>query len=286
MQQKRIEIITDSTCDIPQHLIDQYQLIVQPYILIWGDREYRDRVDISAEEYYRRMQVEKELPTTSLATVHDFTASYQCARERGADEIVILLVSGSLTGALRTAKMAANDFPIPVHVYDSRSVSMGLGWQVLSALRAREAGGDVTEILAAADSIRRRVHLYVYLETLYYAYRSGRIGNARRLMGAMLNVKPLVYVNHEEGLVEGGGMAISRKRGLELLYQKFFALLDTRKPMHVTVLQGNAQADAEVFMKRVENDYHPVELLTNFPCPILGLYTGPGAFAFCGYSEE
>jgi DegV family protein with EDD domain len=286
MSSKRIEIITDSTCDIPQHLIDYYQLIVQPYILIWGSQQYRDRVDISPEEYYTRMAVEKELPTTSLATIHDFASVYQCARERGADEIVILLVSGALTGAVQTAQMAANEFPIPVHIVDSRSVSMGLGWQVLAALRAREAGGGVPEILSAADSIRRRVHLYVYLETLYFAYRSGRIGNARRLMGAMLNVKPLLYVNHEEGLVEGGGMAISRKRGLELLYHKFFALLDTRRPMHITVLQGNAQQDAEVFMKRMKNEYHPVELLTNFPCPILGLYTGPGAFALCGYSDE
>jgi DegV family protein with EDD domain len=261
-------------------------LVVQPHILIWGSQQYRDRVDISAEDYYTRMQVEKELPTTSQATIHDFATAYQCARERGADEIVILLVTGALTGAPRSAKMAAEEFPIPVHVVDSRSVSMGLGWQVLAALRAREAGGGVAEIIEAAEHVRRRVHLYVYLETLYYAYRSGRIGNARRLMGAMLNVKPLLYVNHEEGVIEGGGMAISRKRGLELLYQKFFALLDTRRPMHITVLQGNAQADAEVYMKRVENEYHPVELLTNFPCPILGLYTGPGALALCGYSED
>jgi DegV family protein with EDD domain len=281
----RIEIVTDSTCDIPLPLVEQYAIIVQPHVVIWGERQYRDRVDLQPEEFYRLLRTEKTMPTTSQASAQDFAGVFRQARERGAEAVVAILVSGALSGAIQSAQMAAAEAGIPVTIHDSRGATMSLGWQVLAAARAREAGGGVAEMLAAAERVRQRVQLYICLDTLEYVYRGGRIGNARRLVGAMLNIKPLIYINHEAGIVEAGGMAMTRRKGLEMLYQKFFSLVDSSGPLHVAVMHGDAARDAAEMCERVRRDHHPAELLTNITGPALGINTGPKAIALCGYSE-
>lgn len=285
MAAKRIGLITDSTCDIPLSLIEQYSIIVQAHVIIWHGRQYRDRVEIQPEEFYRRLGTESDLPTTAQASVQDFAGTFQHVYECGAQEIVAVLVNSGFSGAIQSARKAAEEMKIPVHIHDSRGTTMSLGWQVLAAARARERGGDVADMLAAAEDVRKRVQLYICLETLEYVARGGRIGHARRLLGTMLNIKPLIFINHEAGIVEPGGMAMTRHKGLDLLYSKFFSRVNVKKPMHIAVLHGDAAQDAAKMLDRVQADYHPAELLTNITCPALGINTGPQAIALCGYSE-
>jgi DegV family protein with EDD domain len=285
MASKRIEIITDSTCDIPPVLVEQYSIVVQPHVVIWGESQYRDRVDMQPEEFYRRLSKDSVMPTTSQATVPDFAAQYERARERGADEVVVIIVSSKLSGAYQSARMAADEAKLPVTVYDSRGVSMSLGWQVLAAARARETGDDVADMLAAAERVRQYVHLYICLDTMEYLYRGGRIGNARRLVGAMLNIKPMIYIDHEEGIVEAASVTMTRRKSLETLYKKFFSLVDATPPIHIAVLHGDAASDAATMFDQVQQEYHPDELLTNITGPALGINTGPKAIALCGYHE-
>jgi DegV family protein with EDD domain len=285
MASKRIEIITDSTCDIPAALIEQYSIVVQPHVIIWGEHQYRDRVDLQPVEFYRRLTIEPVMPTTSQATVPDFAAAYERARERGADAVVAILVSSGLSGAYLSASSAAREARLPVSVFDSRGATMSLGWQVIAAARVREAGGDVADLLAAADRVRQRAQLYIGLDTLEFLYRGGRIGNARRLVGAMLNIKPLIYVEHATGIVEAGGMALTRRKSLDMLYSKFFSLMDVNRPLHVAVMHGDAEQDAAEMFDRVHREYPQAEVLTNITGPALGINTGPKAIALCGYCE-
>lgn len=285
MVAKNIQIITDSTCDIPKDLIEQYSILVQPHVLIWNGRSYRDRVDMEPEEFYQRLEVEQALPTTAQASVQDFAHIFQQAYEQGAEEIVALLVNSGFSGAIQSARKAAEEAKLPVHIYDSRGASMSLGWQVLAAARAYERGGDAADMLLAAEAVRKRVQLYICLETLEYVARGGRIGRARKLLGTMLNIKPLIFINHEAGIVEPGGMAMTRHKGLELMFKKFFALMKPGRSMRLAVLHGDAEQDAAEMLERVKREYSPVELLTNITCPALGINTGPQAIALCGYSE-
>ncbi len=284
MASQRIALITDSTCDIPPNLIEQYSILVQPHVLIWNGQQYRDRVDLQPEEFYRRLQAESVLPTTAQASVQDFAAIFQRARDQGAEEIVAVLVNSGFSGAIQSARKAAEESPIPVHIHDSRGATMSLGWQVLAAARAREQGGNAADMVAAAETVRRRVQLYIGLDTLEYVARGGRIGRARRLLGSMLNIKPLIFVNHEVGIVEPGGMALTRGKMLELLYKKFFSLVTVDLPMRIAVLHGDAARDAAEMIERIRREFHPLELLTNITCPALGINTGPHAIALCGYS--
>ena len=280
-----IALVTDSTCDVPAELLEQYNIIVQPHVIIWGQEQFRDRVDLLPEDFYRRLGSSTIHPTTSQATIHDFAGTFRAACQQGAREIVAIIVSGALSGAMQSVINAAKETPVPVHIHDSRQASMGLGWQVLAAARARAAGGGAAEMLAAADQVRQKMQLIIYLDTLEYLYRGGRIGNARRMIGAMLNIKPLIAVDHDSGLVEPVGAAITRKRGIDQVLHQFFAKVDPARPLRVAVLHGDAAPDAERLLEHIRENYHPVELLTNITTPTLGIHTGPRAVALAGYSE-
>ncbi|TLN21559.1 DegV family protein [bacterium] len=285
METNQIAILTDSTCDLPDALIDQYGILVIPHIVIWGDQQYRDRVDIQPAEFYQRLTHDPQRPTSSQAGIPDFVQAYEQAASRGAKEIIMLTVSSAMSGAFQMAKNAARLVKIPVRVVDSKGPTMTLGWQVLAAARACAAGLDLQGVLDAVENVRKSLVQFVAMDTLEYLQKGGRIGNAVKWVGGLLQVKPLVSINHQTGLVEPEGLARTHKNLVEMLYTKFFASLKGSQNLHVAVLHGNVPAEAEALAARIADEYHPCELLINMTGPVLGINTGPGALALCGYAE-
>jgi DegV family protein with EDD domain len=298
MNQHRVALITDSTCDIPQDLIEQYDITVVPLHVIWGNETFRDRIDLQPQAFYRRLTEDPKYPTTSHPTPEGFLATYQAAIQAGAREIVVITLSSELSGAFGAASQAGTMIENPVHVFDSKGTTMSLGWQVLAAARARQAECNASvdseqaqAMIRAADEVRRRVALYVSLDTLEYLHKGGRIGGAARFIGSLLNVKPLVYVDHETGRVEAAGQVRTRRRGLDTLYSRFFETLDAVEAspagrLHIAVMHGDAPQDALRIIARIEGEHPGAELLTNITGPVLGVHTGPRAIALCGYLEE
>ncbi|MFO7741272.1 MAG: DegV family protein [Anaerolineae bacterium] len=285
MNDHRVALITDSTCDIPGALVDRHEIIVVPMHLIWGDKTFRDRVDMAPETFYHRLTEDAEYPTTAHPTPEGFLATYEKAIRAGAEEIVVIAISSEQSGAFQSASQAGTMIDPPVHVFDSKSNTMGLGWQVLAAARARERGANASAMIEAADGVRQHLAHYVFLDTMEYLHKGGRIGGATRLIGSLLDIKPLVYVDRETGRVEAAGRVRSRRRGLETLYKRFFDQLDARKRMHIAVMHGDAPEDAQEIANRIEEEYSPEELLVGITGPVLGVHTGPGAIALCGYTD-
>ena len=170
-----IGIVTDSTCDIPQPLLDQHGIIVVPQVLIWGDREYHDRIDMQPAEFYERLAADRQPPRSSQPTRLDFSSAFANAVEHGASSIVALVLSSTLSGSIDNAKMAAAECVVPVEVIDSRATSMGLGWQVLAAARAVENGLDLRGVLERVNLVRGRIVQLAALDTLEYVRKGGRV---------------------------------------------------------------------------------------------------------------
>lgn len=286
MQKHTIALITDSTCDIPDELIQQYDIIVVPEVLIWGEETLHDRVDITPEAFYERLGHDTTLPTTTQPSPGDFEKVYRQAIADGAQKLVVITISSGLSGTYQTAKQVADQMDVPVHVVDSKGPTMSLGWQVLAAARARAEGATAEEMIARADAVRSKLVQIVCLDTLEYLHRGGRIGGAQRFIGGLLDIKPLVEIDHQTGLVEASGQARTRRKSIELLLERFFGGLDTTKPMHVAVMHGNAPDEAAALADRIRTTYAPVELLINITGPVLGVNTGPGTLALCGYTED
>lgn len=281
-----IGILTDSTCDIPEALLERYGITMIPNTVIWGNQQYRDRIDLLPEEFYARLIQDPERPTTSTPSPSDFQQAYQAAMDQGADALVVLTVSSAMSGVYQLALNAAQSMNIPVEVIDSKGPTMSLGWQVLAAARARDAGAALPEIAAAAKRVRANLVQLVYMDTLEYLKRGGRIGQAAQWVGVMLKVKPIVMINHQTGLVEPMSLARTHRAGVETLYNKFNSLLLGKKNLHIAVLHGNNPAEAQELAEQIQKDLSPSELLINMTGPVLGVNTGPGALALCGYGEE
>jgi len=207
----KIQIIADSTCDIPQELIEQYGIRVVPNYVIWGTEEYLDRVTLKAEDFYSRLVTDPLKPTSAQATVQDFNKFFVEAMSDGAEEIIVLTVSAAMSGDYQSAVNAAKTTPVPVHVVDSKGPTMTLGWQTLAAARAVAEGLDARAVLQRVDEVRQKLAQFVTMDTMEYLQRGGRLGSAVKWVGTLLNIKPLVQINHKTGLVEAVSIARTHK---------------------------------------------------------------------------
>lgn len=286
MPDHTIALITDSTCDLPPALREQYAINVVPLSIIWGNEQLRDGVDIQPDAFYARLVADPTYPTTSQPTPQDFLNVYERVQRQGAKEIVAITISRAMSGTYESAQLAAPIVGIPVHLVDSKSNSMSLGWQVLAAARARAAGGDVAAMVAAADAARKTMAYIITLDTLEYLRKGGRIGGASAFIGTLLNFKPQIVVNHETGMVEAGRRSRTRQKALQAMYDDFFAQLDTRKKMRVAVLHNATLPEAEAMAARVQVEFAPAELIISIVAPVLGVHTGPRAIALVGYTED
>jgi len=280
-----IAIITDSTCDIPDELIRQYGITIVPHIIIWGEEQFRDRVDMQPLEFYERLVKDPIYPSSSQAGVPDFQQAYEAAEKRGATEIITLTVSSAMSGAFRMAQEAAELVKIPVSVVDGKGPTMSLGWQVLTAARMRDAGESVKTILESLDILKTRLVQYVCMDSLDFLRKGGRIGNAVKWLGGALHIRPLVTINHQTGLVDPVSLARTHSGIVDLMYKKFFGHFQEGDKLHIAVLHGNNPAEAAQLAERIHNEFHPVELLVNITGPVLGINTGPNALALAGYAE-
>lgn len=283
---QQIALVTDSTCDIPAEWREQYGITVVPLTIVFDDRQYLDGVDLTAEQFYERLPREPHHPTTSQPTPRAFLEAYQQAAAQGAEEILVITISSAMSGTIESARRAAQEASLPVHVVDGKNNSMGLGWQVIAAARARENGGGLAEMLAAAEQARKNMVYYISLDTIEYLSKGGRISEAAKFLDSILRIKPLIFVRPETGTVGAALPARSRKAALEGLYREFFHHIRPGGALHVTVLHNNALEEAEELAEQVRREYSPKEMFISIVSPVLGVHTGPRAIALCGYTES
>ncbi|MRS04430.1 DegV family protein [bacterium] len=281
----RVALVTDSTCDIPDEWVKQYDITIVPLTIVFGDQVYLDRVELSAKDFYRRLPNEKFPPTTSQPAPGLFLEAYRQAAEKGAEQVLVITISSAMSGTIESARRAAEESPIPVTILDGKNNSMGLGWQVITAARKREAGASLDEMAEAALAVRDRMVYYISLDTIEYLTRGGRIGDAARFLNSFLQIKPLINVKPETGTVGASLPARSRKSAIEGLYKEFFRKLQATANLHIAVLHNDALEEAQALAERVRAEFSPAELFITIVSPVLGVHTGPRAIALCGYAE-
>ena len=282
----RVALVTDSTCDIPEIWRQQYDITVVPLTIIFGNETYLDGVEMTAEEFYERLPKDRYHPTTSQPTPEAFLKAFREIAAKGAEEIITIAISSAMSGTIESARRAAEEVSIPVHLVDSKTNSMGLGWQVIAAARAQEAGGDLQAMLAAAAQVRKTMAYYISLDTIEFLSKGGRISEAARFLDSILQIKPLIYVRSDTGTVGAGIPARSRKGAIDGVYKEFFRHFNPDQRLHITVLHNNALPEAEELAERVQREHPPKEIIIQIVSPVLGVHTGPRAIALCGYAEN
>lgn len=278
---RRIAIITDSTSDMSPENREKYQITVVPLYLVWGQEDMRDGVDINNAAFYERLQKDPVHPKTSQPTPNDFV---KVIENIDADEIVIITISSKLSGTYESACAARDVVDIPVHVFDSLSVSMGLGFQVLAAARTREEGGDSEAMLAAAQAVRDNISVLFTVDTLEYLHKGGRIGGAAKLMGTALQLKPLLVVDNVTGMIDAAEKTRTRKKALRRVIEATFERVDPSKPMRVGILHAAALDEAQSLFDEIQSTYNPLEIMISEITPVLGVHGGPGVVGIGAYN--
>lgn len=280
-----VVLITDSTSSIPADLVKQYGIIVIPMHIIWGQEDMLDGVEITTQQFYHRLARDPIHPMTSQPNPTQFVEAIEKAKAAGAKEAIVIAISTKLSKTIDSASQAKDMVDIPVRIFDSKSSGMGLGWQLVAAARAQEAGGDSAAMLAAAEKARQHMALMLTVDTLDYLHKGGRIGGAARLFGTALNIKPQLYVDHQTGTIQPGEKTRTRKKSLDSVYKAFFDVMDTSRPMYITVHHAAAAEDGEEMAARIRAEYKPQELnIADLP-PVVGVHVGPGALGIAGYYD-
>ena len=191
-----VRIVVDSTSDIPHDRAQALGIEVAPLVVLFGDEEFRDGVDLTADEFYRKLTSSSVTPTTSTPSVGTFQEAYRKVIYEGADAVLEISLASKLSGtfsnATQAAKTVSAETGVPIEVIDSGTVSGGFGMPAEIVAREAQQGASLEQVKAHAQSMLARVRLYAALDTLEYLKRGGRIGGARALLGSLLNVKPIV----------------------------------------------------------------------------------------------
>lgn len=269
-------IVTDSTAWIPREFIDQYNITVAPQVLIWGEETLNDGVDIQPQEFYARIKTAKVMPTTSQVPIVTMQNIFEGLLDKGFD-VLGVFISSKLSGTMQSAiqgREALSKGQDKVHIVDSQSTAMAMGFQVLAAARAVADGASVVDAMAVAEKARDHTGVYFAVETLEFLHRGGRIGGAARLIGTALNMKPVLAV--VDGRVEAierirtKGKAIDRV--LELVAEK----TKGQSPIRIATLHANAPEEARDLLDRATKELNAAESLFSEVSPVVGNHAGPG----------
>ena len=272
----KIGIVTDSTCDLPHYLIEQHELEVIPCILVLDGKEYLDGIDITREDFYKRLPSIQTHPTTAAPSIGDFTSRYESLLSRGCDHVLSLHAAGALTSLLNIARQASNDFLDRVTCVDSTSLSLGLGFQVLAAAEAAELG--LKAALEAIDSTRRRLRVYAALDTMENLKRSGRVPAVITMLGSLLNVKPLIELTDSQ--VKPLGAARTTHQANEKMLD---LLLQNRELERLAILHTGAEPRAKDFLNAVMQKAirsMPRDILMVNVTTVIGTHVGPNGLGF------
>jgi DegV family protein with EDD domain len=267
-----VKIVTDSVSDIPPHVVQELGITVIPVLVRFGEEVYRDGIDMTTDQFYERLVHSKFLPATSVPAPAIFAETYDRVAEE-TDEILVITLTSRLSGihdvALQSVGLMKRK--CRVEVVDSQWAVMPQGFVVMKAARVAQDGASFEEVLDIAHRNISRVDMRASLNTLEYLKKGGRIGRAQALLGAMLNVKPIITL--KDGIVEPAGRVRSRAKAMDLLYE-FAAGYSHIEEMAVEA--AACPEDSDALVERLGNIFPKERIYRSGTTPVIGTYTGPG----------
>jgi len=278
----QVKIVTDSTAYLSPEEIARYDVHVVPLKVIFGADAYSEGIDITTEEFYRRIATAKAFPTTSQPSVNDFTRIYSELAQRG-HPILSIHISSKLSGAVNSATAARVELPqAQIEVVDSLSIAMRM--LVTPAAEAAAKGVPLPQLKASIEKLNASINAVGALDTLEYLWKGGRIGRAQALLGTMLRIKPVLAF-------EGGELKVLAKprtahKAIGYIMELMAERAKGSAPIHAMVVHTHAAELALMLKEEVQARFNCAELGFVELGPALGTHIGPGFFGIGFYSEQ
>jgi DegV family protein with EDD domain len=271
-----IRIITDSACDIPVDIAERLSITVVPLSIRFGNDEYVDREGLSPSEFWAKCNESSDLPETAAPSPGAFQASFEAAREAGADGVVCITLSSELSATFQAARAAAEAMaPYPVNVVDSRAVTMAQGLLVIDAAEFAATGASFDEVVAHTGHNVPLTGVVGALDTLEHLKKGGRVGGAQALLGSMLSIKPLLEL--ADGKVAEAGRARTRAKALAQISK----LVHEQAPYARLAVAHGSASDLDTLLGLLGDVETDVPIVVTEIGSVVGTHGGPGIIGIC-----
>ena len=266
-----IAVVTDSTADLPAALLARYPIAMVPLVVNWDGQTYRDKLDLSTAEFYRRLRTSRSLPKTGAPSLAAFESAFREQLE-GHGGVICINLAAKLSGTFEVARRAAQTVdPTRIGVVDSGSVSICTAWLVELAAQSAEQGLELEAIVGQLEDARKRLRILALLETLEFLQRGGRIGRAAALAGTLLSVKPILSVK------DGEVAPLERVRTMNGAVRRLVELVVGLGPVErLGVIDGDAAANAAEVARQLHAHFPDLAIDRGELGPVVGTHGGPG----------
>ena len=266
-----VKIVTDSVSDISPEIAGELGITVVPLNVVFGSTIYRDGVDITTEEFYRKLEDSHVLPTTSTPPLQTFIEVYERLAEE-TDEIMVITISRKLSATGESALKAIESVEkkCRIEVVDSRWAMMAEGLLAIAAAKAARNGASLDELIELTEHNSSRMGMRLAFDTLEYLKRGGRIGKARALMGSMLGINPILGI--KDGEVFPFGRERSRAKAIEHLHQfvESYSTID-----ELSVEDATTPVETEGLIDKLRTKFPRERIYRSKLSPVIGTNTGP-----------
>ena len=271
---EKIALITDSASDISVELLEKNKIKLLPFKVIYSDREYEDRIDITPQMMYERLNT--EIPTTSLPSIEKMTNIFKEAIDEGCTHAIIITISAAFSGTYNAVRLVCEDFPeLETFVFDSKTLTMAEGAMVLEAAKLISEGKSFKEITEILPVYREKIDLFFTIDTLEYLQKGGRIGKVAGTIGELLNLKPIITVA-DDGTYRTAAKARGSKQSVSKLIEIFKGYLEKGK-YKAWILDGDGLDKVQSLYEEIKDLPNVVECkIAGTIGPALGVNTGPG----------
>lgn len=268
-----IKIIVDSTCDIELSMQETLDIDILPLTVHFGDKEFRDGIDISKKEFFKRLREATKSPTTSQVTPGAFEQLFKQYTDEG-HEVIVLTIASLLSGTYQSAHIAKTGVESDqIHLIDSETTTMGLAWLVHQAIALRDQGLDAETIVKELEAMKKRIVIYAMIENLEYLKKGGRLSSVGATVGTILNLKPIIQIKH--GVINVAQKARGNTKAHKwIISQVLEDGIDTSKP----VFFGHTDAadQLEPFINASVEKLSPSSVETTEIGITIGAHGGPG----------
>ncbi len=275
-----VAVVVDSTADIPAALRDEYNITVVPLTVLFGNETFLDGVEMTGDQFYKRLVEGSVHPKTSQPAPGQFVEAFErLARDH--DGIVSIHLSGKLSGTVQSARQAAELVPhVPIRVIDSGSVSMGFGYLAIEAACMAQNGQNLEQIADEIEAMAQRAYVWAALDTLKYLERGGRIGGARAFLGTLLSVKPIIQI---KGEVLPSEQVRTHKKAMTRLVD----LANAQAPYsHMAVMYTTSRQYADEIVEQLGSLAPRDQIVVAQLTPVLGVYGGPDLVGIAGIKKN
>lgn len=277
-----MRVITDSTADLPESILEEYKIEMVPLKVHFGEEQLLDWVDLKPDNFYDKLQKSNILPRTSQPSPAEFVEKYK--QQDNNDVIFSIHISSQLSGTYQSAMMAKDMLPdMDIVVVDTKLGSVSHGMVVLEVARAVKEGKSKEEILSLIDYLLANIKMFFMVDTLEYLQKNGRIGKAQALLGGLLKMKPILTL--VDGTVTPKDKVRGHQKALDRLVGLCLEEYGSDKPVQVAILHGNVLEEALKVKDKVEKTFNNDEIIITVLGAVIGSHIGPGAVGIMMYHK-